>query len=147
MLRRLTGQNRHQIRERVVADLVVALQTDPAGLAQILLGLRHRAVEVEPTDAVDTEDKHAQLPRGVSELSVIAIHAIEHFLRIQNRVNVLVYRFRRELRRLRLHFGFRSRFTRDVHHFHLGRKRHLSREVFALFNSSEKKELEDKCSP
>lgn len=92
LLWRLTRQNRHKVRKRVVADLVVALQTDPTGLAQILLGLGHSAIKVQSADTVDAEDKHAQLPREVPGLAAVAI---AHLFRIQDRVNILVHRLHR----------------------------------------------------
>lgn len=91
LLRRLTGENRHQVRKRVVADLVVALQTDPTGLAQIPLRLRHSAIKVQSADAVDAEDEHAQLPGRVPGQADVTI---AHLLRIQDRVNILVHRLR-----------------------------------------------------
>ena len=57
----LPGQYRHQIWERVVAHLVVPVEPNPAGVAEVSVGERRAAHKVQSADAVDAEHQDAQL--------------------------------------------------------------------------------------
>uniref|UniRef100_A0A8D8F455 (northern house mosquito) hypothetical protein n=1 Tax=Culex pipiens TaxID=7175 RepID=A0A8D8F455_CULPI len=70
----VSGQDRHQVRVRVVVDLVIPLQLEPARIVQMLGRVRHRSDQVQPGYAVDADHEHAQralfvaLPEAIQPL-------------------------------------------------------------------------------
>ena len=135
----LPSEDRHHIRERVVAHLVVTVESNPASLEEVSLGGGGASYKVQTAHAVDPQHENAQFLRdGKQRFRGIPRRSVSHFTRVEDRVNVFVDRSRRSLPSLRSvsrldqtathHRGFlpflpQSRFPLEIlASFHSGKK-------------------------